>query len=114
MIIAQNVEMNKAKLLSQLEILSTLFTDDYYKNDRNRNDGSNYSIRYEFGSKYIKIIKHYWGSSSVAGFIVNSHNAKFPYGTLLKAASYKAPALNFSRGNIFELQNRTFAWTGIN
>ena len=31
MIIAQNVEMNKAKLLSQLEILSTLFTDDYIK-----------------------------------------------------------------------------------
>ncbi len=113
MTIQTNVEHTKENLLSQLDVLAEMFVADYNRDTQYTHSEANYSIHFEFGSKYIKIIKRHWGSKSVAGFIVNSHNAKFPYGTLLKAASYKAPALNFSRGNIFELQDKHFSWTGI-
>lgn len=114
MLLQKNVEHKKENLLSQLDVLAQMFISDYNRDSQSVHSEANYSIHFEFGSKYIKIIKRYWNSASVAGFIVNSHNAKFPYGTLLKAASYKAPALNFGRGNIFELEGKYFPWTGIN
>lgn len=103
------IERNDENLLLCLNKLAVIMKKDY---DKKGSEG-NYSITFEFGSKYIKIIKTYWNSVSVAGFIVCSHNAKFPYGTMLKAASFKAPALNFSRGDIFEIEGKKVPWTGI-
>lgn len=48
------------------------------------------------GRKYIKIGRRQWGSSSVWCFI------RAQDGAILKAASWKAPALNFTRGSIFD------------
>ena len=60
-------------------------------------------ISYKCGSKYIKVTKNLGDQTSVHSFIVNTHDdKKFNYGDILKAASWKAPARNFSRGNIFE------------
>ena len=48
------------------------------------------------GRKYIKIAKRSHGSNSVWCFI------RAEDGAILKAATWKAPALNFKRGSIFD------------
>ena len=63
-------------------------------------------IAYMPGSKYLKIVteKSLWG-------FINLKNPKFKEGDLLKGAGYNAPALNKSRGNIFD-HNYVINWTG--
>ena len=63
------------------------------------------SIEVKEGSKYIKITT----GNSVWGF-VNKGNKDFKVGDILKAAGWRAPALNRSRGNVFE--KYSVAWTG--
>lgn len=63
-------------------------------------------LRYEKGRKYVKVLTGH----SVHSFIVNTQNDSFEYGSILKAAGYKTPARNFSRGNIF--RNYRIYWTG--
>ena len=64
----------------------------------------------EIGSSYIKIVRN----GSVHSFIVNKAG-KFPVGTILKAAGWRAPAKNFARGDL--LKPETWAgriqWTGV-
>ena len=73
-----------------------------------------YQVEVEEGRKYIKLIKvNRGGSRSVAGFIVKSDGGKWKAGDMLKAASWKAPATNFSRGNIFTAMPKTIRWTGF-
>ena len=59
------------------------------------------------GSKYIKITVD--NGRTVWGFI-NKGNPNFEVGDLLKAANWRAPALNKARGNIFG--RYSVAWTG--
>lgn len=66
------------------------------------NDG----LRYEIGKKYIKVIDR----NSVHSFIVMNDEGKFKRGDILKAASWRSPARNFARGNIFG--EYTIRWTG--
>ena len=68
-------------------------------------------LSHKCGSKYIKVTKNLGDQTSVHSFIVNTHDdKKFNYGDILKAASWKAPARNFSRGNIFG--EYKVKWTG--
>ncbi len=68
-------------------------------------------LSHKCGSKYIKVTKNLGDQTSVHSFIVNTHDdKKFNYGDILKAASWKAPARNFARGNIFE--EYEIKWTG--
>lgn len=68
------------------------------------------SVKYEVLNKFIKIVQ----GGSVHSFIVNSENYKFPVGAVLKAASWKAPALNYSRGNVLDgSYKKRVRWTGI-
>lgn len=72
-------------------------------------------IQYQVGSSYIKIVETRNGVvERVHSFIVNKAG-KFPLGTILKAASFKAPATNFGRGSLLDRQtwNRV-TWTGVN
>ena len=65
------------------------------------------AIDHSCGSKYTKVMIN----GSVHSFIVNIYNdKKFKYGDILKAASWKTPARNFARGNIFE--EYKVRWTG--
>ena len=64
------------------------------------------NINYAPGRKFLKITT----KSSVWGFINLSH-PKFEEGDLLKAASWKTPALNRPRGNIFN-NDYVINWTG--
>ena len=68
----------------------------------------NENIEVKKGRKYTKIITR----ESVWGFIVNAENdAKFKQGDILKAAGWKMPTRNHSRGNIFA-EEYSVAWTG--
>ena len=53
---------------------------------------------------YDKIIADNGTQKTVKGFICKKNNDKkgFKVGDMLKAATYSAPATNFSRGNIFD------------
>jgi hypothetical protein len=74
-------------------------------------------LRVEEGRKYYKLIGSNGGGTqeSVKGFVVKEDEKKFRRGDMLKAAGWKAPARNFSRGNVF--RKDTFEdnvrWTGI-
>jgi hypothetical protein len=63
---------------------------------------------YEVGRKYIKIIS----GGSVHSFIVLEDGPKFKRGDILKAASWRTPALNFKRGNVLTKEWKNVRWTG--
>jgi hypothetical protein len=53
------------------------------------------------------------GSRSSEAFIVLSDTGKFKTGDILKSASWKAPAKNFARGNVFDpVSYKHHRWTG--
>ena len=70
----------------------------------------------EEGRNYIKIVhdKSY-GQKSVHSFIVKKATKKFGVGDILMAASWKAPATNFSRATLFDRETwkGRLRWTGI-
>ena len=72
-------------------------------------DESRFGVEFEEGSKYVKVISVSWGSRSVHSFVEKKT------GDIWRAASWKAPARNFARGNVFApttYMNRT-SWTGV-
>jgi hypothetical protein len=67
-------------------------------------------LRFEEGKVYIKIVT----GTSVHSFIVKEDGPKFSQGDILKAASWKAPAKNFARANVFAPSTyELVSWTGI-
>lgn len=69
-------------------------------------------VIYKSTRKYIKFITTSHGSPSVHSWIVLEDDGKFKRGDILKAASWKTPALNFARGNIFDIAYPRVTWTG--
>lgn len=69
---------------------------------------------YKKGRNYIKIIcKRSGGQTTVHSFIVLKATKGFEIGDILKAAGWNAPATNFKRGNVFELESLpAIRWTG--
>ncbi len=66
-------------------------------------------LDFKMGKKYVKVVI----KGSVHSFIVNTYDdPKFKFGDILKAASYSAPAKNFTRGNIFEGKFGRISWAG--
>jgi hypothetical protein len=74
---------------------------------------ANFQVSFEVGSSYIKVVKQSYNQTSVHSFIVNK-DGKFPKGTILKSASWKAPATNFARGQIANPDSWVghVSWTG--
>ena len=66
------------------------------------------SCRLDEGSKYIKVVCN----NSVHSFIVKEDGPMFNRGDILKAASWRAPALNFARGNVLTGDFKDISWTG--
>lgn len=61
------------------------------------------SVTFERGSKYLRaVVSDGFGSRSAYAFIVTKDTDKFKVGDILKAASWKAPAKNYARGNVFK------------
>jgi len=76
-------------------------------------DGSvdKFGVEFEYGSKYVKIVTISGGGSrSVHSFVEKSD------GNIWRAASWKAPAKNFVRGNVYNISSyeKRVQWTGIN
>jgi len=68
------------------------------------------NLTFKFGSKYIKVMN----KGSVHSFIVNTDkDIKFKEGDILMAASWKAPARNFARGNVFAPDTIKARWMGV-
>ena len=75
-------------------------------------DGSKdkFGIEFEAGSKYVKIVSISGGGSRSVHCFVEKAN-----GNILRAASWKAPARNFVRGNVFDQASyiNRVRWTGV-
>ena len=75
-------------------------------------DGSKdkFGIEFEAGSKYVKIVSISGGGSRSVHCFVEKAN-----GNILRAASWKAPARNFIRGNVFDQSSyiNRVRWTGV-
>ena len=71
-------------------------------------------VSWKRGSKFIKVITGYpdGHGRSVHSFIAANEKSGWPVGTILKPASWSAPAQNFSRGNIVEVDFSRVRWTG--
>ena len=83
--------------------------EDYNKDTKNENMKQEFANSWSVkeGPKFIKLVaKH-----SVHSFIVKKAFKHFKVGDVLKAASWKAPALNQPRGNVLE-GNYPIQWTG--
>ena len=78
-----------------------------------------YNITFEEGQKYIKVVMNHLGGRSVHSFVVAKEvtvkGKTFPVGTILKAASWKTPAFNFKRGDVFigDYGRAATEWVGI-
>jgi hypothetical protein len=73
---------------------------------------ADFTVDFEPGSSYIRVVQgSKRGQRSSHSFIVVKPG-KFPVGTILKSASWKAPAKNFARGNILTGDFKRIRWTG--
>ena len=67
-------------------------------------------LRFEEGKVYIKVVT----GTSVHSFIVKEDGPKFSKGDILKAASWRAPAKNFARANVYAPSTyECVSWTGL-
>ena len=65
------------------------------------------NTRVSFGKKFIKIVH----DTGVFAFVMKEDSGRFKKGDILKAASWRAPALNSARGNVLT-GNYPIQWTG--
>lgn len=81
---------------------------DYEARYENPN-GERFTVEFDEGNKYVKVVSVSWGSRSVHSFVDKKT------GDIWKAASWKAPAKNFVRGNVYD--SKTYlprvSWTGV-
>ena len=68
---------------------------------------ANFDVMFDKGSKYLRVFTLSYGSRSCHSFVDEQ-------GTIWKAAGWKAPAKNFSRGSIHDPSTwSNIRWTGI-
>ena len=69
-----------------------------------------FGIEFEPGSKYVKVVSISGGGSRSVHCFVEKAN-----GNILRAASWKAPARNFIRGNVYDQASyiNRVRWTGV-
>lgn len=100
-----------------LDIALTMYADhltkDYFKRWNDTEIEGKYSLTFERGRKFMKVVMSSWGQASVHSFICIQPHGKFQFGDILKAASWAAPAKNFARGNVLDTNSYTnHRWTG--
>ena len=78
---------------------------DHIVKDYNGTGTSEFVITFEEGQKYTRVVATSYGSRS-------SHSFLDAQGNIWKCASWKAPAKNFTRGNIITRDFSRIRWTG--
>jgi len=73
---------------------------------------------YEAGRKYVHVIMNHVGQFSIGqrsshSWIMIKDDKNFKQGDILKSASWKAPARNFSRGNVLCGGFKHIKWAGV-
>lgn len=71
-----------------------------------------HSVEFDIGRKYVKVVFKPWNDTKTISKYVHSFVEKST-GDIWKAATWKAPAKNFSRGNVLKRHYPTLRWTGI-
>lgn len=73
------------------------------------------NVRFKRKVNYIKVIFEIGDNYQITiGFIKNGDDEKFKHGDLLRAKDAKIPYLEYSCGNIFDLDNaKHIHWTGF-
>lgn len=89
--------------------------ETFVKTNQDAMDNENLAFPMKFtiepGKRYVRIVRQSKNEAvndrSVWGFVDMTN------GDILKPASWKTPAKNFARGNIFEDPKKTFFWMGV-
>lgn len=109
--------METTKLIKAAEKVAKHMENDFrrWRNDPNAESDK---VEFEVNRNFIRFVR----DGSCNGFIVinppkgtdNKTGEGFKVGDLLMAKSWKAPAKNFARGNVFtEGWERNVRWTGV-
>ncbi len=112
-----NIPKSDVMAEHDLDIALTMYADhltkDYFKRWNDTEIEGKYSVTFERGRKFMKVLMSSWGQASVHSFICIQPHGKFQFGDILKAASWAAPAKNFARGNVLDTNSYTnHRWTG--
>ena len=74
-------------------------------------------VTLEVGSTYLRVVTEHHGIRTLHSVIVNRPpkvaGKQFNVGDILKPASWRAPATNFTYGNVLSGGPRDLSWTGI-
>ena len=100
------------EIQAAIQAVIDLMVNDYSKDGTSLSQITKYtnSFRIDVGHKYIKVLNEY----GIKFFVVNcTDDKKYPYGTVLKAANWKAPERNFARGNVFSIEKSRVDWYGV-
>ena len=106
------VNQKLSEILPHIEEYQKHLQSNYTENARNceYSHDLGFTVGFEAGTKYIKIYHWYNDGSS---FKQRSCHSFVDYeGNIWKAASWKAPAKNFPRGNVKTKDYGTIRWTG--
>ena len=102
-----------------LDIALTKYADYLianYRSWRGHGDSGDrpaWSVTFDHGRKFIKVVTESCGSKSVHSFICIVPDGKFQFGDILKAATWAQPAKNFARGNVLDPKSYAHhTWTG--
>lgn len=92
---------------AQLDAFAAAIIANYYTSFPEKSDAphTKYAIDFEFGKKYVRVVKTTCNQRSVHSFV------EIENGDVWKAASWKVPAKNIPRGNVTTLTPRITAWT---
>ena len=98
--------------------------DGYVKHLQNNYDtiasGQFVNFTYEIGRKYVHVIMNHYHhfdgrptQRSSHSWVILADDKKFKQGDILKSASWRAPARNFSRGNVLDGSFNHIRWAGV-
>tara|TARA_R110000823_G_scaffold101636_18_gene218386 strand:- start:170 stop:487 length:318 start_codon:yes stop_codon:yes gene_type:complete len=102
-----------ADLNTQIALYGAKIVEDYANFSSAHTGDRGFAVEFAEGRNYVKVINTDNGSHrGVHSFIVKKATKGFVVGDILKAATWSAPATNFKRGNVFDLDSVEVRWTG--
>ena len=110
------------KFTDALQAYADYLKADYNSRSYSKNLNRQLVVEFDVGNKFIKVIVGHSTNgvvdshrSSHSFIVINEYQGKknlFKHGDILKSASWRAPAKNFSRGNILDKNYGTISWCG--